>query len=136
LVAWWKGVGAGSGRASWPNLDHILQTGVVAVMTAAAAALLVTHPAPSHTGHAHKPPRVAAVGSAGSDVLQAHHATVVDVVTAVETGTAPGPANTVASVAALPAGVRAAVQLPVSLTAPLQLSKPRGAHLPQLPFGA
>lgn len=136
LLAWWKGIGDSARRAPWPSLDHVLQTGVVAVMTAAAAALLVAHPVPSHSGHAHKPPRVAAVGSAGSNVLQAHHATVVDVVTAVETAPVPGQTSTVASLAALPVKVKGAVQLPVSLTAPLQLSKPRGARLPQLPFGA
>jgi RNA polymerase sigma factor (sigma-70 family) len=136
LLAWWKGIGDSVRRASWPGLDHVLQTGVVAVMTAAAAALLVAHPTPSHTGHAHKPPHVAAVGSAGSNVLQAHHATVVDVLTDIETATVPGQAGTVTSLAGLPIKVRAAVQLPASLTTPLQLPQPRVPSLPQLPFGA
>jgi DNA-directed RNA polymerase specialized sigma24 family protein len=136
LVAWWKGIGDSAQRMSWPGLDHVLQTGVVAVMTAAAAALLVTHPAPSHSGHTHKPPHVAAVGSAGSNVLQGHHATVVDVVTAVASAPVPGQTSTVASLAALPVKVKAAAQLPISLTTPLQLSKPRVARPPQLPFGA
>jgi len=136
LLLWWKGTGDSARRASWPSLDHVLQTGVVAVMTAAAAALLVTHPAPSHSGHAHKPQHVAAVGSAGSNMLQAHHATAVDVVTGVETAPVPGQTSTVASLAALPVKVKAGLQLPVSLTTPLQLSKPTLARLPQLPFGA
>jgi RNA polymerase sigma factor (sigma-70 family) len=136
LLAWWKGIGDNAQRVSWPSLDHVLQTGVVAVMTAAAAALLVTHAAPSHTGHAHKPAHVAAVGSAGSNVLQAHHATVVDVVTAVETAPVPGQTSAVASLTTLPDKVKAAVKVPVSLTTPLPLPKPPVSSLPQLPFGA
>ena len=65
-------------RTPWPSLDHVLQTGVVAVMTAAAAALLVTHQAPVHVGQAHKPAHAATVGSAGSNVIQIHTATLVE----------------------------------------------------------
>jgi RNA polymerase sigma factor (sigma-70 family) len=136
LLPWLKGIGDSVQRVSWPSFDHVLQTGVVAVMTAAAAALLVTHPAPSHTGHAHKPPHIAAVGSAGSNVLQAHHATVVDVVADIETTSLPGQTNAVASLTALPDKVKAAVKVPVSLTTPLPLPKPPVSSLPQLPFGA
>lgn len=136
LLAWWKGIGDNAQRASWPSLDHVLQTGVVAVMTAAAAALLVTHAAPSHIGHAHKPAHVAAVGSAGANVIQAHHAAVVDVVADIGTASLPGQTNAVASLAALPDKVKAAVKVPVNLTAPLPLPKPPVSSLPQLPFGA
>jgi hypothetical protein len=48
------------------------------VMTAVAAALLVTHQAPVHVSHAHKPAHAAVVGSAASNVIQAHKATLVE----------------------------------------------------------
>ncbi len=136
LLAWWKGMGDSAQRASWPSLDAVLQTGVVAVMTAAAAALLVTHAAPSHIGHVHKPAHVAAVGSAGTNVLQAHHAAVVDVVSTVGTVPVPGQTNPVASLAVVADKVKAAVLLPVNLTPPVPLAKPRAPGLSQLPFGA
>jgi RNA polymerase sigma factor (sigma-70 family) len=136
LLTWWKSIGDNAQRGSWPSLDHVLQTGAVAAMTAAAAALLVTHAAPSHIGHAHKPQHVAAVGSAGSNVLQARHATAVDVVTTVESAPVAGQMSTVPSVTTAQDKVTAAVQLPATLTTPSLLSKPRVPRLPQLPFGA
>ena len=74
MLPLWK-IGQTAQRTPWPSLDHVLQTGVVAVMTAAAAALLVTHQVPVHVGHAHKPAHAATVGSAGSNVIQIHTAT-------------------------------------------------------------
>ena len=71
-----KGVGDYARCTPWPSLDQVLQVGVVAEMTAAAAALLVTHQAPSHAAHSHKPVHSAPVGST-SDVLKTHHATLV-----------------------------------------------------------
>lgn len=136
LLAWWKATGGTAQSASWPSLDHVLQTGVVAVMTAAAAALMVTHSAPLHAGHVHKPAHVAAVGSTGASLIHVHHATAADVVTAVQTGRVPGQASTVASLPALPVNVKAAVQLPLSLTTPPLLLQPRAPRVPQLPFGA
>jgi hypothetical protein len=61
-------------KATWPAFDHALQTGIVAVMIAAAA-LLVTHQAPVRAGHAHRPPHVTAAGAIGSN-LRSHTAIV------------------------------------------------------------
>jgi len=77
--AFWRAlIGGGSRLPHWPALDHVLQTGVVAVMTAAAVALLVTHPAPSPVPHMHKALHVAAVGSAGFNLIHMHKATLAD----------------------------------------------------------
>ena len=130
----WK-IGQTAQRTPWPSLDHVVQTGVVAVMTAVAAALLVTHQAPVHAGHAHKPIHVAAVGSAGSNVVQTHKATLVGDVharpqTAPVTHAAPRPAP----VSAWP--IKVAVRLPVAVATPSLVSKSRPSAFLQLPFGA
>lgn len=74
----WKEIVDSAQRTLGPSLDHALQTAIVAVMTLAAAALLVTHPAPSHAAHTHRSPHVVAVGSAGSNVLQMHNSTLAE----------------------------------------------------------
>jgi RNA polymerase sigma factor (sigma-70 family) len=134
MLPLWK-IGHTAQRTPWPSLDHVLQTGVVAVMTAVAAALLVTHQAPVHVSHAHKPAHAAVVGSAASNVIQAHKATLVEdmhpkpqAAPVTKTNRRPAP------VAALPAKV--AVRLPVAVAIPSLVSKPRTSVLLQLPFGA
>jgi DNA-directed RNA polymerase specialized sigma24 family protein len=133
LLPLWRSFGDHAQRASWPGLDHVLQTGVVAVMTAAAAALLVTHQAPVHAGHTHRPVHVAAVGAAGSTVTQAHQATLVDVVSS-PASTAPIAVKS--GLHALPVKVSSPVAQPViELVKPL-LSKLPSSGVRQLPFGA
>ena len=135
MLPLWK-LGQSAQRTPWPSLDHVLQTGVVAVMTAAAA-LLVTHQAPVHAGHAPKPVHVAAVGSAGSNVVQTHKATlVVDVHARPQTAPVTHSRRRPALVSVLPATIVAPARLPVVVAAPsLFMSSPL-PRLPQLPFGA
>lgn len=134
MVPWWR-VGDGAQKAPWPALDHALQTGIVAVMTAAAAALLVTHQAPVHIGHTHRPPHAITAGSVGSN-LQSHTATPEAVL---KPSPRPAPvANPVGhpgSVAAMPAKAASLLSLLVSATGPPVLPKLRVPDLPQLPFG-
>jgi RNA polymerase sigma factor (sigma-70 family) len=137
LLPWWRSLGDHAQRASWPGLDHVLQTGVVAVMTAAAAALLVTHQAPAHAGHTHRAVHVAAVGSVGPSAIQAHHATLADVVSP---PAAPAPitvkTNTPAPVRAVPVKLSPPVALPaIGVVRPI-LSKMASLGVRQLPFGA
>jgi hypothetical protein len=78
LIGWfyWRPLAGVAENGQGPALDQMLQAGVVAAMTLAAAALLVTHQAPpASVTHPHKaPPRVASVGwSAGSHPLQLQH---------------------------------------------------------------
>jgi hypothetical protein len=72
---YWRPMAGVAENGQGPALDQMLQAGVVAAMTLAAAALLVTHQAPPAVTHPHKaPPRVASVGwSAGSHPLQLQH---------------------------------------------------------------
>jgi hypothetical protein len=127
---------AGARRMPWPALDQVLQVGVVAVMTAAAAALLVTHQAPSHAGHNHKPAHVAAVGSAPT-VLQPHHATLVEAVNPhPKAGPVADALSSSLSRVASPTKVTAPVRLPVSVVAPAIVSKPLVSGIPQVPLGA
>ena len=72
-LLWWR-VRDRIQKATWPAFGHALQTGIVAVMIAAAA-LLVAHQAPMRAGHAHRPPHVTAAGAVGSN-LRSHTAIV------------------------------------------------------------
>lgn len=128
-MPFWRIIGGGAQLPHGPALDHVLQTGVVAVMTAAAVALLVTHPAPSPVPHAHKLPHAAAIGSAGFNLIHMHKATLAEAVEPLPQ-TVPVADATVRSSAptALPATVRAPLQLPVAVPAkPLSLSKTQPA---------
>jgi hypothetical protein len=62
LLLYWPRLGA-------PGVDQVVQTGVVAVMTAVAAAMLVTHhsghPSPGHFVHPHRSSHTVSVGSVG-----------------------------------------------------------------------
>jgi DNA-binding CsgD family transcriptional regulator len=131
------------GDAHAPSLDQVVQTGVVAAMAAAAAALLVSHQSPSHVVTPHQATHAAAVGSAGSRLLPGHRATFVAAGDPVRT-TAPLAATLVAAgdpvrttaplaAAANPSGllpahgvkVQPPAPLPVSVTPPpLPSSKP------------
>lgn len=145
ILPLWRGLNDSADRP-WPSLDHVLQTGIVAAMTAAAAALIVTHPAPSHVGHAQRAQHVAAIGSAGSGSLHTHHATLVEAANR-QAGTPPGADAPIRSgtLQSLPVQVTVPT-LPVQVTVPtppkltdlLQsvASKPRVPRTPQLPFGA
>ncbi|HVC75584.1 MAG TPA: RNA polymerase sigma factor [Candidatus Micrarchaeaceae archaeon] len=133
LLPWWRFDGVR--KAPWPALDHALQTGIVVVMTAAAAALLVTHQAPVHAGHTHRAPHAAAAVSAGSN-RQSHNATPQAVL---NPSPRPPPVANAAggagSVAAMPAKVESLLSLPVSVTVPPILPNLQVPGLPQLPFG-
>lgn len=136
MLPWWRSFGEVAHKAPWPAMDHAIQTGIVAVMTAAAVALLVTHQAPTHVGHTHKPPRVAAVGSAGSH-LPSHVATLVAAVDpAARPASVVGSASHSAALPAMPVKVRAPLRLPVVVTVPSLLSKVPAPGLSQLPLGA
>jgi hypothetical protein len=126
MLPWWRAAG-GLHRAPWPALDHALQTGIVVVMTAAAAALLVAHQAPVHAGHTHRPPHVIAAGSVGAGP-QSRTATLEAVVV-------PTPRHAPGMIAAAPAKIQSPLSLPVRVAMPSVLSKPLVPGLPQLPFG-
>jgi RNA polymerase sigma-70 factor, ECF subfamily len=65
-------LGDSAQQSTGPGLDQVLQAGVVAVMTLAATALLVTHHSPAaHPGQPQKAHRSAAVGSAAQELVQA-----------------------------------------------------------------
>jgi RNA polymerase sigma factor (sigma-70 family) len=136
VLPWWQKLGYSAHKAPWPALDHALQTGIVALMTAAAVALLATHQAPAPAGHTHKPPRVAAAGAVGAH-HQSHEASLVAAVAPISgpagvTGAASHPA----SLLALPITVKAPGPLPVSVSLPSIAAKLRAPGLPQLPLGA
>jgi hypothetical protein len=154
ILPLWKGL-SDSAQRPWPSLDHVLQTGIVAVMTAAAAALIVTHQAPSHVGHAHRAQHVAAIEPAGSGSIHTHHATLVEAANT-QAGTAPVADAPIRSgtlpslpvqvtIPTLPVQVTIPT-LPVKVTVPTPpkltdllpsvASKPRVPRIPQLPFGA
>jgi DNA-directed RNA polymerase specialized sigma24 family protein len=110
LVIWlsWRRYGDGVQRLHGPAVDQVLQVGIVAVMTVAAA-LLVTHQAPAGpVAHPHKA-RVAAVGPAPSHLTHAQRTT---------TATAVNPAAPVTVADALPSATEVA-PLPVNLQAPV-----------------
>jgi len=130
MLPWWRPAGDGVHRVPWPALDHGLQTGIVAVMTAAAAVLLVSHQAPVPAGH-HRPAHVATAGSVGSN-LQSNTASLEAAVPrpAPAAGTAGNPGTAAATAArglSLPS-------LPVKVTVPSVLPKLRAPSLSQLPF--
>ena len=153
------------GDAHAPSLDQVLQTGIVAAMTAAAAALLVSHHSPSHVATPHKAPHAAAVGSAGSRFLPGHSATLVaagnPLLKTAPVAAAANPSRALSAVgakvqwpvlppvsmalptlpsplAAVTARVHARVHLPVRLPPilPLLPSQPLVPPLPQAPLGA
>jgi DNA-binding CsgD family transcriptional regulator len=132
MLPWWRTAG-GWHRTPWPALDHALQTGIVVVMTAAATALLVTHQAPVHAGHAHRPAHTIAAGSLGVS-LQSRSATL-DAAVIPTPRHAPGVIAAPASAGAAPTTIQSPVSLPVKVTMPSVLSKPLVPGLPQLPFG-
>jgi hypothetical protein len=55
-------------RANGPSLDQILQAGVVAAMTVATTAILMTHHTSPAVSHPHKTPRIAAVGPSSHSI--------------------------------------------------------------------
>lgn len=140
MLPWWRTAG-GLHRAPWPALDHALQTGIVVVMTAAAAAL-VSHQAPVHAGHTHRPAHAIAAGSVGAS-LQSRGATLDAAVIPTPRhapgviAAAPASAGAVpaASAVAVPATIQSPLSLPVKVAVPSVLSKPLVPGLPQLPFG-
>ena len=121
MLPWWRHAGDGVDRAPWPALDHALQTGIVALMTAAAAVLLVTHQAPVHAGH-HRPAHVATAGTVGSSLQP--NAPILDAVVT----HAARPANAAGhpgSAAAAASKVVSLPSLPVKVTLPSVLPKLR-----------
>lgn len=135
LVPLWKGIGDAAFRTPLPALDHVLQTGIVVIMTAAAA-LLVSHQGPSHVEHRSQPAHIASVGSVQPNVLHAHTAILVDSVNVDSpTTSVVAAAKRLGPVPALPVKVTLPVQLPVDIPAPPTVSKPRVPVSAQLPFG-
>lgn len=133
MLPWWRTAG-GLHRAPWPALDHALQTGIVVVMTAAATALLVTHQAPVHAGHAHRPAHAIAAGSVGAS-LESRNATLDAAVIITPPHATRVIAAAPASAGAAPARIQSPLSLPVTVTVPSGLPKPVLPGLPQLPFG-
>jgi RNA polymerase sigma factor (sigma-70 family) len=73
LVAWlyWRPFGEVAQRAQAPSFEQAFQGGLVAALSLTAAALLVTHQAPSaNVPDSHQSPRAAPVESAGSYLVQ------------------------------------------------------------------
>jgi hypothetical protein len=73
FVVWlsWRRFDDRAQRLQLPAADQLLQAGIVAVMTVAATALLMTHHGPpAKVSHPRTPPRVAAVGSVLSSLPQ------------------------------------------------------------------
>ena len=133
MLPWWT-ISDGTRSAQGPALGHALQTGIVAVMTVAAA-LLVTHQTPVHSGHSHGALHVTAVGSVGSK-LQSHTPTVeAELIRPAR----PAPVtNAVAhsgSLAEVAANGGSLLSLPAAATVPAVLPRLRVQGLPQLPFG-
>ena len=130
----WSRFGDIADRASWPSLDHVLQTGMVAAVTAAAA-LLVTHQGATHVGHAPGLPHASAVASAGSSALHTRDAPVVDALNQRPAAVPRGDAGVLTrNLPLLP--VNAIPPLPFSVRAPAVVSNQRPPENPQLPFGA
>jgi DNA-directed RNA polymerase specialized sigma24 family protein len=136
MLPWWQKFGDGAQKAPWPALDHVIQTGIVAVMTAAAVALLATHQAPAPAGHTHKPPHAGAIGAAGSH-LQSHEATLVAAAAPMSApaGVIRAGSHPVSSPALL-VTVNAPGPLAVSVSVPSITAKLRAPGPPQLPLGA
>jgi sigma-70-like protein len=135
MLFFWRRLGDGMQRPHGPALDQVLQTGIAAVVTAAAVAILVTHHAPSPIAPAHRTPHAAAVGSPGSHLFQAHKATLAAAADPMTRNlTVADAKNPSAAVAALPLKVPVpAISVPVPS---LALPKLRAPAIPQLPLGA
>ena len=136
FVIWlsWRRLGDGAQRLHGPALDQVLQAGIVAVMTVAAAALLVTHHTPAgNVAHPHKA-RVTAVGSAPSQPTQMGRTTTATVAAPVSGVTIAGALPSAAVVPSLMVKVEVPA-LPVSLPAlPVPPVVPAlGRHTPVLP---
>jgi hypothetical protein len=103
-----------------PALDQVLQVGVAAVMTLAATALLVTHPAPTapapaaHAPHPQEAQRVAAAGSIASGLAQAQTAPATVAATPTQSAKVIDAVSHVVALPELPVKVQVP-QLPVSL---------------------
>jgi sigma-70-like protein len=121
LVGWfyWRPLGGVVERGHGPALDQVLQAGVVAAMTVAAAALLVTHQAPpANVTHPHKAPRVASVGSAGSYPIQLQHTgPAVVVVPSSQPSTVATAASPIAKAPSLPVKLSVLASIPASISA-------------------
>jgi hypothetical protein len=119
LVIWlsWRRF-SDDARLHGPAADQVLQAAIVAVMTVAAAALLVTHHAsPGNVAHPHKTAGVAATGSAPSQLPQVQitaQATVGAPVSSINLADA---ASQVVALPSVPVTVQVPA-LPVSLPVP------------------
>jgi transposase len=111
-------------RSNGPSLDQVLQAGMVAVMTVAATAIVMTHHvSPAPVSHPHLTPRVAAVGSSSHSVPSVKDKTLVPAAPQV---TSEPVANVVQQVTSAPAAD--VVQQVTSVAA-----VPINVQLPQLP---
>jgi hypothetical protein len=120
LVLWLyvRRFGAGTQRPHGPFLNHIQQVGMVAVVTAAAAAVLVTHQAsPGDVPRLHKAPSSAAV--ARSQLLPARDQTVAR--TPAKSALVAGALPQVGSLTAPSVTVQVPATLPNNLQIPLRL---------------
>jgi len=119
---------------SRPGLDQVVQAGVVAVMTVAAAAILITHhTSPVQPAHHHKAPRISAVGSS-PQVSTLTGKTVAAVASPLVPAATAAPVATVATVVdalhhatavvSLPISIPVPVGLPVSVPVPLPVPSP------------
>ena len=124
LVLWFYfRFGAGAQRTRGPAMDQVLQAGTVAVMTVAAAALLVTQDTvPGHATQPRNAPAVTATGPAGSSVLSVQGKILTTVTSPVSpTGSVAGvavpaaPAVPAIALPSLPVDVQVPVKLPVNV---------------------
>jgi hypothetical protein len=110
-------------RSNGPSLDQLLQAGVVAAMTVATAAILITHhAAPAPVSHPHKASHTAAAGSSSHAIPVIKDPTLAEAV-APQVASAPV-ANVVhqaTTVAPLPIKIQLPVRLPVRLPSALSL---------------
>ena len=116
FVVWlsWRRFDDRGQRLPLPAADQLLQAGIVAVMTVAATALLVTHHGPpAKVTHPRTPPRVAAVGSVPTALPQVTVTTPAVSASAAPT-TVAGVATSAAPAALLPINAQVPA-LPVAL---------------------
>jgi hypothetical protein len=131
LVFWlgWRGFDHVAQPWNGPALHEVLQAGVVAIMTVAAAAILIAHhTSPVQPSHHHKAPPVSTVGSA-PPVSTLPGKTLASLTGPAAPAAAAEPAATVAeavrqatTAASLPITIQVPAGLPVSV--PLQLPVP------------
>jgi hypothetical protein len=105
-------------RSNGPSLDQVLQAGVVAAMTVATAAILITHhTTPAPVSNPHRTPHIAAVGSSAHTLHVSDKSQVVVGVPQISEPVANVVHEATTSVASVPIKIVLPVRLPLRLPA-------------------